>query len=95
MPASKELLRQQSDFDDRVPIVDQIVVGSDGQTSLPNALSVQPLNPSRVMLKINGVWYPYTTYFTLSGPTNRDLTWLDVGFILETTDIIYAEYFPY
>lgn len=94
MPRTKEFLRDQSDFDDRLPERNPVTVSSNGQTAFPGALISEPIHPTRVRLQINGVWYAQGTYFTLGGGSNQDLTWLDNGFTLDTDDEVFVDYFP-
>ena len=62
-------------------------VTADGQTAL--TLPATPKNAASVILEINGVDYRNPHDFTVSGTT---VTWLN-GFILKTTDIIFAKEF--
>lgn len=91
---TREYLREQSDFDNRIPIRDPMAVTSIGQTAFPAALAREPIDPSRVRVRVNGLWYEEGTYFTLSGVTNQDLTWLDFGFTLDPQDEVFIDYFP-
>ena len=93
MPRTNELLRQQSDFDDRIPKRDTVTVTSIGQTVFPGALALEPIDPQIVRMRVNSLWYEEGTFFTLSGVTNQDVTWLNFGFTLDPDDEVFIDYF--
>jgi len=73
----------------RDPVLHRFSAPSNGQTAF--TLPVEPQDPTEVLFIVNGIHYTSPTFFTLGGPTNQDLTWLN-GFVLDSSDRVEALY---
>lgn len=69
------------------PWRDQDFTPTAGQVSF--ILSVAPTDPKTISLSVNGVVADEGTDYTVSGVT---ITWLDVEYTMETTDLVSVRY---
>jgi hypothetical protein len=70
----------------------ELPVTTPGQTAFTLPGPTYPLANDRIKLVIRGVTYTTPHYFTVSGLSNQNLTWLN-AFTLVPGDLVFAEYY--
>lgn len=68
-------------------IVQSVTVATNGQTAI--TLTQTPKDSADIVVKVNGLSYDNGVSYSISGTT---LTWLNIPFLLETTDSVVIEY---
>lgn len=67
----------------------KVTIASNGQTAFANALNFIPTNPTKSRMFLNGQKQHYGVDYTIA---NKDITWVDVAYSLETDDVLEIYY---